>query len=77
MIESDQPVTFAPLVANRRSVLDRGINWDVEPGDRGTITRTGKIKIRKRKVILAWVLFDKFENEYPRPFQEVDLKEVA
>ncbi len=75
-MEANQPVTFEPSVANRRSVLDKGINWNVEPGDKGTITRTDKIKIRRRKIILAWVLFDKFEGEYPRPFQEVDLRKI-
>lgn len=75
-MEANQTVTFEPSVANRRSVLERGIDWDVEPGDRGTITRTDRIKIRRRKVMLAWVLFDKFEREYPRPFQETDLKGI-
>ena len=76
MLELNQRVTFEPSVANRRSVRERGIDWDVEPGDRGTITRTDQIKIRKRRITLAWILFDKFEGEYPRPFQEIDLKEV-
>lgn len=75
-MKPDQQISFEPSVANRRSVIEQGIDWDVEPGDRGTIIRTDQIKIRRRKIILAWILFDKFEGVYPRPFQEIDLKEV-
>lgn len=73
LFELDNRVIYDPAGALRRSVIMAGKKWRVIPGDLGTVIFSRPIRVRRCKLSLLQVRFDRHGLTYPQPFLSTDI----